>query len=62
MTKKLIAYVGVFPFPFGQAASKRVLGNLMLLQDLGYNVIVGHGGGAKEGVYNNINHYGLNEL
>jgi glycosyltransferase involved in cell wall biosynthesis len=62
MNKKLIAYVGVFPFPFGQAASKRVLGNLMLLQDLGYNVIVGHGGGAKEGVYNNINHYGLNEL
>lgn len=62
MKNKIIAYVGAFSFPFGQAASKRVLGNVMLLQDLGYNVIVGHGGGAKEGVYNNINHYGLNEL
>lgn len=62
MKNKIIAYVGAFSFPFGQAASKRVLGNIMLLQDLGYNVIVGHGGGAKEGVYNNINHYGLNEL
>ncbi len=65
MSNKVIAYIGLFPFPYGQAASKRVLGNVILLQSLGYNVIVGHGGDTekefnKEGVH--IKYYGLGEL
>ncbi|KQQ68399.1 glycosyltransferase [Acinetobacter sp. Leaf130] len=66
MDKKLIAYVGAFSFPFGQAASKRVLGNVMLLKSLGYNVIVGHGGRVEEDKFESndiqIKYYGLNEL
>lgn len=66
MDKKLIAYVGAFSFPFGQAASKRVLGNVMLLKSLGYNVIVGHGGKVEENKFESndiqIKYYGLNEL
>ena len=66
MKNKIIAYVGVFSFPFGQAASKRVLGNVMLLKSLGYNVIVGHGGKVEEDKFESndiqIKYYGLNEL
>lgn len=66
MDKKLIAYVGAFSFPYGQAASKRVLGNVMLLKSLGYNVIVGHGGGVEEDKFESndiqVKYYGLNEL
>lgn len=65
MSSKVIGYIGLFPFPYGQAASKRVLGNILLLQSLGYNVIVGHGGDTekefnKEGTH--IKYYGLGEL
>lgn len=63
---KNIAYVGLFPFPYGQAASKRVLGNVMLLNSLGYNVIVGCGEDVKKAQFKNeghtINYYGLGEL
>lgn len=67
MRKKIIAYVGVFQFPYGQAASKRVKGNILLLESLGYEVIVGHGGDAKEEFLNlnkdvKIKSYGLGEL
>lgn len=67
MSKKIIAYVGAFQFPYGQAASKRVKGNILLLESLGYEVIVGHGGDAKEELLSlnndvNIKSYGLGEL
>lgn len=67
MRKKIIAYVGAFQFPYGQAASKRVKGNILLLESLGYEVIVGHGGDAKEEFLNlnkdvKIKSYGLGEL
>lgn len=66
MRKKVIAYVGLFPFPYGQAASKRVLGNIILFQNLGYEVIVGHGGNLKEDQIQNdminVKSYGLGEL
>lgn len=66
MKKKTIAYIGPFLFPYGQAASKRVLGNIILLQDLGFEVIVGHGGDIKESEFHNdetnIKCYGLGEL
>lgn len=66
MRKKVIAYVGAFQFPYGQAASKRVMGNVMLLQQLGYEVIVGHGGTLKEEQIQSdmitVKSYGLGEL
>lgn len=66
MNKKLIAYVGVFPFPFGQAASKRVMGNVKFLQDLGYQVLVGHGGSVEKEIFgigdSSVECYGLGEL
>lgn len=67
MKNKVIAYVGLFPFPYGQAASKRVLGNVTLLQNLGYDVVVGHGGAlTKDNIQNddivNVKSYGLDEL
>lgn len=66
MKNKTIAYVGLFPFPYGQAASKRVFGNVLLFQSLGYNVVVGHGGTTEEKYIKNditnIKSYGLNEL
>lgn len=67
MSEKIIAYVGAFQFPYGQAASKRVKGNIILLESLGYKVIVGHGGDVKEEYLNiskdvNIKSYGLREL
>lgn len=61
-----IVYVGVFDFPFGQAASKRVLGNVKLLKSLGYEVIVGHGGEEIFSQFRDddvaIDCYGLDEL
>jgi len=66
MRKKIIVYTGLFPFPYGQAASKRVLGNVILLQSLGHEVIVGHGGDiGREDFQNDITSvkcYGLGEL
>lgn len=66
MRKKVIAYVGLFQFPYGQAASKRVLGNVILFQNLGYDVVVGHGGIIKaDQIQNdmvNVKSYGLDEL
>lgn len=66
MKNKVIAYVGLFPFPYGQAASKRVLGNVTLLQNLGYDVVVGHGGALKKDNIQNdivdVKSYGLDEL
>ena len=61
-----IVYVGVFDFPFGQAASKRVLGNVKLLKELGHEVVVGHGGSIPFGQFRDdetsIDYYGLDEL
>lgn len=66
MKNKVVAYIGLFPFPYGQAASKRVLGNIVLLKNLGYEVIVGHGGDVKEEEFKsdtiNVKCYGLGEL
>lgn len=66
MKKKVIAYLGVFEFPYGQAASKRVMGNVKLLQDLGYRMLVGHGGRAEKEIFgagdSSIEYYGLGEL
>lgn len=66
MKNKVVAYIGLFPFPYGQAASKRVLGNIMLLKNLGYEVIVGHGGDVREEEFKsdtiNVKCYGLGEL
>lgn len=64
--ENLIIYLGQFSFPYGQAASKRVLGNVKVLRALGYNVIVGHGGDLSHemidiGAYN-LGCYGLGEL
>lgn len=62
----LIVYLGVVEFPYGQAASKRILGNVVLLQNLGYEVIVGHGGDADNEEFKNdimtVKYYGLGEL
>lgn len=38
-TRKTIAYVGNFSFPYGNASGSRVLANGYLLESLGYNVI-----------------------
>lgn len=66
MRKKTIVYTGLFQFPYGQAASKRVLGNVILLQSLGYEVIVGHGGDIEREDFQNditsVKCYGLGEL
>lgn len=65
--EKLIAYVGLFKFPYGEAASKRVLENAKLFNSLGYKVIIGHGGNldyTQEYLLNdefNISYCGLNE-
>lgn len=61
-----IAYIGLFEFPYGQAASKRVLGNIKLLHSIGFEVLVGHGGTESHSQVKiddyEINCYGLNEL
>lgn len=66
MKKKVIAYLGAFEFPYGQAASKRVMGNVKLLQDLGYLVLVGHGGNVEKEIFgvegSSVECYGLGEL
>lgn len=66
MRKKVIVYVGAFQFPYGQAASKRVMGNVIFFQKLGYEVLVGHGDIFKEEHIQhdegNVKSYGLNEL
>lgn len=63
---KSIIYIGTFEFPYGQAASKRVMGNVILLQQLGYEVKVGHGGVIKDDQIQNdivnVKSYGLDEL
>lgn len=66
MKKEVIAYLGAFEFPYGQAASKRVMGNVKLLQDLGYRVLVGHGGSVEKEIFQasdtSIESFGLGEL
>ncbi|MEG2250952.1 MAG: glycosyltransferase [Bacilli bacterium] len=61
-----IVYTGVFDFPFGQAAAKRVLGNIKLLKNLGHEVVVGHGGEELFTQFHDddiiIDCYGLDEL
>lgn len=41
--KEWIAYVGPFPFPYGQAGSRRVFGMANSLAGAGYDVVVGSG-------------------
>jgi glycosyltransferase involved in cell wall biosynthesis len=41
--KKWIAYVGPFPFPWGQAASRRMFGIAQSFAACGYDVVVGTG-------------------
>lgn len=63
---EIIAYIGLFEFPYGQAASKRVLGNIKLLNSLGFEVLVGHGGNEKYSELTIDGHktkcYGLDEI
>ena len=51
MSKKWVAYVGPFNFPWGQPGSRRVYGNAITFMALGYDVRIGSGDPLSETVF-----------